>query len=77
MGLTTQERVNFRFVLTLILMRKRRLKYDSSVTVGGQESWTLKVTGDKRMVEVINPHLDEEQIERLSEQMGQVLNAEL
>ena len=74
---TEQERVNFRFVLTLILMRKRRLKYDSSVTVDGQETWTLKVTGEKRMVEVVNPHLDEDQIERLSEQMGQVLNAEL
>ena len=58
-------------------MRKRRLKYDSSVTVDGRETWTLKVTGDKRLVEVINSHLEDDQIERLSEQMGQVLNAEL
>jgi len=27
---TEQEKINFRFVLALILMRKRRLKYDSS-----------------------------------------------
>lgn len=71
------ERVNFRFVLALILMRKRRLKYDSSATQGDQEIWTLKVTGEKRTVQVIDPHLDEEQIEQLSEQMGQVLHADL
>ena len=29
---TEQEKINFRFVLALVLMRKRRLKYDSSKT---------------------------------------------
>ncbi|MCF7972391.1 MAG: hypothetical protein K9N55_01105 [Phycisphaerae bacterium] len=72
-----QERVNFRFVLALILMRKRRLKYECSVIREGHEIWTLKVTGEKRQVEVDNPHLDEAQIEQLSQQMGQVLNADL
>jgi hypothetical protein len=72
-----QERVNFRFVLALILMRKRRLKYDNSVIREGHEIWTLRVTGEKRQVEVDNPHLDEAQIEQLSQQMSQVLNADL
>lgn len=72
------ERINFRFVLALILMRKRRLKYEGSIQRDdGHEIWTLKVTGEKRQVEVDNPHLDEEQIEQLSEQMGQVLHADL
>jgi len=74
---TQPERVNFRFVLGLILMRKRRLKYESSQTVEGHEIWTLKVTGETRRVHVDDPHLDEEQIEQLSEQMGQVLHADL
>jgi len=72
-----QDRVNFRFVLTLILMRKRRLKYEGSQVRDGHELWTLRVTGQKRHVEVENPHLNEEQIEELSEQMGQVLHADL
>jgi len=72
-----QERVNFRFVLALILMRKRRLKYDSVVFEGDKEIWRLRVTGDKQIVEVVNPHLDEGQIEQLSSQIGQILQTDL
>ena len=75
---TEQEKINFRFVLTLILMRKRRLKYDSSKTEDGKEIWRLRVVGsDKEFVDVINPHLDEEQIEQLSSQLSQILQVEL
>lgn len=74
---TEQEKVDFRFVLTLILMRKRLLKYDGTKTEDDKEVWQLKVTGDKQIVEVINPHLDEEQIEQLSSQIGQILQADL
>ena len=74
---TEQEKVNFRFVLALVLMRRRRLKYDSSELEGNKEIWRLRITGDKEIVEVINPHLDDEQIEQLSSQMGQILQADL
>ncbi len=74
---TEQEKVNFRFVLALVLMRRRRLKYDSSELEGDKETWRLRITGDKEIVEVINPHLDDEQIEQLSSQMGQILQADL
>jgi len=75
---TEQERINFRFILTLILMRKRCLKYDSSRIEDGSEIWRLRIVGsDKQFVEVINPHLDEEQIERLSSQLSQILQVEL
>lgn len=71
------ERVRFRFVLALILMRKRRLKYEGTKRENEQEIWQLKVTGEKRIVDVLNPHLGEEQIEQLSGQIGEVLNADL
>ena len=74
---TEDEKVNFRFVLTLILMRKRKLKYDSSKTEDGREIWTLRVTGENRMVEVINPNLTEDKITELSSQMGQILQVDL
>ena len=70
---TDQEKLNFRFVLTLILMRKRKLKYDSSEIKDSKEIWSLKVTGQGRSVEVVNPHLTEDQIAELSTQMGQIL----
>ncbi len=71
------EKNRFRFVLMLILMRKRKLKYESSQTIEGQEIWTLRVTGEDRTVQVVNPHLTEDQIEQLSSQMGQILQVEL
>jgi len=74
---TEQEKINFRFVLALILMRKRRLKYDSSRMDNDKEIWRLRFAGDKQTVEVINPHLDDEQIEQLSSQIGQILQTDL
>ena len=73
---TEQERINFRFVLALILMRKRLLKYDSSRTEADREIWTMKVTGEKRTAELINPHLQPEQIDDLSAQLGEILHSE-
>lgn len=77
---TEQEKVNFRFVLALILMRKRLLKYDATRDEDGKEIWRLRVVGDKsadNRVEVINPHLDEEQVSQLSSQIGQILHTEV
>ena len=74
---TEPKHIHFRFVLTLILMRKRKLKYDSSVIDdAGNEVWMLRVTGQDRMEKVINPHLSEDQIEQLSGQMGQILQVD-
>jgi len=74
---TEPDKINFRFVLMLVLMRKRRLKYDSTAVKDGKEIWKLKVTGENRVVEVENPHLDEQQIERLSSQIGEILQVDL
>ena len=79
-GADEPAKVNFRFVLTLILMRKRLLKYDESRTEDGKEIWRLRIPGDKsadNKVEVVNPHLDEEQIEQLSSQIGEILHTDL
>ncbi len=74
---TEPEKVNFRFVLTLILMRKRILKYDSSEIKNGREIWTLRVTGENRSVRVVNPRLTEDQIAQLSSQIGEILQVDM
>jgi hypothetical protein len=74
---TEQEKVNFRFVLALVLMRRRRLKYDSSRTQDGKEIWRLRITGSQDFAEVVNPNLGEEQVAQLTSQMGQILQGEL
>ncbi len=77
---TDPEKINFRFVLALILMRKKILKYDESRANDGKEIWRLRMPGDRsaeNMFEVVNPHLDEEQIEQLSSQIGEILQTDL
>ena len=74
---TDQERINFRFIITLVLMRKRRLKYKSSRIEDGQEVWTLRVTAQDRTVEAVNPNLTEDKIEQLSCQISQILQVDL
>ncbi len=74
---TEQEKVNFRFVLALILMRKRRLKYDATRVEDAKEIRRLRIVGEKQIDEVINPRLEEEQIEQLSSQIGQILQTDL
>lgn len=74
---TDLEKVNFRFVLMLILMRKKKLKYEASRVEDGREIWTVKVTGQDRKEDVVDPHLTEDQIEQLSAQMSQILQSDL
>ncbi len=73
---TEPEKVNFRFVLALILMRKRILKYEETRTQDDTEIWVLRTVGEKQTAEVVNPHLNEEQIEQLSSQIGGILQTE-
>ncbi len=74
---TEQEKINFRFVLTLVLMRRRRLKYDSSKTEDGKDIWRLRITGTQNFVEVVNPNLGEAQVAQLTSQIGEILQVEL
>ena len=77
---TGQEKINFRFVLALILMRKRLLKYDATRDEEDKEIWRLRIVGDKstdNRTDVINPHLDDEQVSQLSSQIGQILNTDI
>jgi hypothetical protein len=67
------DRVNLRFCVALVLMRKRLLKYESADIEGANEVWTLRVTGRGEHVRVVNPHLTEDRIEELSGQIGEIL----
>ena len=72
-----QGRINFRFVLTLILMRKRILKYLDSRRENGAEIWKVRLVREKKEHDVVNPQLDDEQIEQVSQELSAILRAEL
>jgi len=63
----------FRFVLSLMLMRKRLLKYEATVRDGGRESWRMKLVKDKSLHDVLDPALDERQIQELTGELGILL----
>lgn len=70
-------KMNFRFVLALILMRKRILKYEATVRGSGQEVWQMRQTGSKQIHDVINPQLNEEQIQQVSNEISAILQGEV
>lgn len=93
------DRLAFRFVLALILMRKKMLRYDRSekheatndageqATVE-QELWhmtpkldpskgPLGKWNDDETITVLNPQLDETRIAQVTDQLNEILNAEL
>ena len=70
-------KLNFRFVLGLILMRKKLLVYDESRMEDGRDIWVLHFKGRDEKLDLLNPRLDEAQVAEVSQQLGQILNEEL
>ena len=70
-------KVHFRFVLGLILMRKRLLIYEASDHVDGHDVWVVRRKGSDKKLILRNPHLTEEQVAAVSTQLGQIMNEEL
>ena len=64
---------NFRFVLTLIMVRKRLLRYERSRKEGGAEFWQVRLARDGSLHEVCNPVLDESQVAQLSAELNAIL----
>ncbi len=92
-----EERVAFRFVIALILMRKKLLRYDGTESRGGvgqegeaiEQSWWLMTPkldvskgqfgkwNERERLEVLDPKLNDERILQVTEQLGEILEAEL
>jgi len=71
-------RISFRFVLALVLMRKKLLVYEGMKKLpAGGEVWKMRLKGTDEMHEVIDPKMDDEKIAQVSEQLGQILEGEL
>jgi hypothetical protein len=69
----------FRYLLALILMRKKKLVYESSTPSTKNQQGTLVVRqrqkgGEGQLFDVIDPGLDNETIAQATEELGQVMN---
>jgi hypothetical protein len=69
-----EQKAAFRFVLTLIMMRKRLLRYEGAEHDGGCEYWQVRLMRDRSLHRVRNPQLDESRINLLTGEIGLILH---
>jgi hypothetical protein len=74
---TEPAKLNFRFVLGLILMRKRMIVYEDTRMDGEKEIWQVRFRGRDDRLDLVNPKLDEQQVMEVSQQLSEILNEEL
>ncbi len=76
---TLESRMHFRFVLALILMRKRILKYEDTVREDDREFWMMRLVKDKdgSLHKVLNPQLNDAQIEKVSGELSAILHGDM
>ena len=77
-GADGASRINLRFVLTLVLMRKKLLVYDRMDKLpDGTEVWKMHLKGSQEIHEVTNPRLDDEKIAEVSGNLSEILEGQL
>lgn len=70
-------KIRFRFVLGLILMRKRLISYESQREEQGDSIWSVKIKGRQEPLDLINPHLSEDLVGEVASQLSEILSSEL
>jgi hypothetical protein len=66
-GQTEPGRVNFRYVLALLLMRRRRFRFEEARRQDGRETLHLRCTRTGAKHQVVNPCLTDEEMEAVQE----------
>jgi hypothetical protein len=72
-GETGTDRVNFRYVVALLLMRRKRLKFEETRVEQGQELLCLRCRRSGDLHRVVNPGLSDEQMAQVQEEVFKVL----
>ena len=70
-------KLNFRFVLGLILMRKRIVLYEATRQEEGRDVWVVRLKGREDRLDLVDPKLTEAQVAEVSQQLGDILQQEL
>jgi hypothetical protein len=72
-GQTEPSRVSFRYVVALLLMRRKRLKFEEAKTEGEQEVLLLRCVRTGAKHQVVNPGLTAEEMTAVQEEVFKVL----
>lgn len=74
----TPAKISYRFVLALVLMRKKMLVYEGmKKSPDGQDRWLMRLKGTDQQYELIDPKMDEEKIAEVSQHLGEIMEGEL
>jgi hypothetical protein len=66
-------RLNFRYVVALLLMRRKRLRFEEARVADGQEVLSLRCTRTRAAYEVVNPRLNDAETAAVQEEVFKVL----
>ncbi len=72
-GESEPARVNFRYIVALLLMRRKRLRFEQARTEGDQETLLLRCVRTRNTYRVLNPRLAEEELAAVQEEVFNVL----
>lgn len=67
------ERVQFRYIVALLLLRRKQLKFDDARVEGGVEIMRLRSARGREIYEVVNPGLSEEEMIAVQDEVFRVL----
>lgn len=68
-----QGRINFRYVLALLLIRRKRFRFEASRFEGHEERLILFCPRSGKRYEVVNPRLDDEEMKEVQDEVFEVL----
>lgn len=72
-GETEASRINFRYIIALLLMRRKRLKFEEVRAEAGHEVLVLRCARTRAVYAVVNPNLTEAELEAVQEEVFRVL----
>jgi hypothetical protein len=75
-GQVDPQRVHFRYVVALLLMRRKRFKFEEARMQGEQEILTLRCAKTRTQYQVVNPRLTEEEMTAVQDEVFKVLGWE-
>jgi hypothetical protein len=72
------QRIAFRYIIALVLLRKRKLKLVGREQADGGETWLLRWSGtDGEVAKIHNPGIQEDEIHGLSDQLSDLLQGDM
>jgi hypothetical protein len=75
-GQAEPAQLNFRYVVALLLMRRKRFKFEEASAEGGQEVLKLRCTRTGAEHRVVNPRLTEDEMMAVQDEVFKVLGWE-